>query len=58
MIQTAKSILLSALERKESRGSHYREDYPAMKDSEPLKNIVIHLKNGNLFTLLKGNSNE
>lgn len=41
---TAMSILKAALLRKESRGSHYREDYPDISKSKE-KRIVIALKN-------------
>jgi succinate dehydrogenase / fumarate reductase flavoprotein subunit len=36
----------AALKRKESRGSHYREDFPKRNDEEWLKNIVFHQKDG------------
>ena len=40
-----RAILLSALNRTESRGSHHRSDYP---DSNPAfqKNSVIQVRNG------------
>ena len=41
MLSVAKSVALSALARKESRGSHIRLDYPEKDDSSWLKNIII-----------------
>ena len=50
MLKTAEVIILSALERKESRGAHYRADYPQMK-SEWEKNIRLFKDNeGKLIT--------
>ena len=34
--------------RKESRGSHYRDDYPTRNDKEWLKNIVFHMADNEL----------
>jgi len=41
MICTAKIIITAALTRTESRGSHYRQDFPDMNDGDWLKNIII-----------------
>ena len=41
MIETALLIAHSALTRQESRGSHYRQDFPFSDDSKWLKNIVL-----------------
>jgi succinate dehydrogenase/fumarate reductase flavoprotein subunit len=41
MIVTASLIANSALRREESRGSHYRSDYPYRDDKHWLKNIFI-----------------
>src|SRR6266699_6551610 len=41
MLKTAEVIILAALERQESRGAHYRSDYPQL-DPAWEKNIRIH----------------
>jgi succinate dehydrogenase / fumarate reductase flavoprotein subunit len=41
MLDNAETIVLSALERKESRGAQYRTDYPERNDDEWLKHIDV-----------------
>lgn len=41
MIKTALLVAYSALARQESRGSHYRTDFPLSDDKGWLKNIVL-----------------
>jgi fumarate reductase (CoM/CoB) subunit A len=41
MIRTGLLVANAALSRKESRGSHYRTDFPERNDKEWLKNIVV-----------------
>ena len=43
MITTAELVILSALTRKESRGAHYRTDYP--ETNETCKHSIINNKN-------------
>ena len=39
----AKAIMRASLERKESRGAFYREDFPERDDDHWLKNILVAL---------------
>ena len=48
MLVTAKVVLTSALMRTESRGAHYRDDFPQPNDDEWLKNVVIRKSNGDI----------
>ena len=43
MLDTAETIVVGALERKESRGAQFRTDYPERNDEEWLKHIDISL---------------
>ena len=44
MLDVAGALLHSALERKESRGSHQRTDHPARDDSKYLKHTLAYRK--------------
>ena len=44
MLDCAEMICASAIERKESRGAHYRTDYPARNDAEWLHHISLHIR--------------
>jgi succinate dehydrogenase / fumarate reductase flavoprotein subunit len=46
MLDNAECIVLSAIERKESRGAQYRTDFPARNDDEWLKHINIAVDGG------------
>src|SRR4029079_7712001 len=43
MLDCAESIVVAAIERKESRGAQYRTDYPERNDEEWLKHIDINV---------------
>lgn len=44
----ARLIAASALERRESRGAHYRADYPAPDDARWLVNVTVAERNGDV----------
>ena len=41
MIENAEAIVISAIERKESRGAQYRTDFPERNDEDWLKHINV-----------------
>ena len=41
MLDNAEAMVVSALERKESRGAQYRTDFPERNDGEWLKHINV-----------------
>ncbi len=42
LLDVSEIVGLSALERKESRGAHYRSDFPKKNNKEYLKNFFIN----------------
>ena len=48
LLETAYCIAIAALERTESRGAHYRSDYPTQDDTNWLRHIIIRKTNGRL----------
>ena len=41
MLNSAEAMVFSALQRKESRGAHYRQDFPERNDEEWLKHTLV-----------------
>ncbi len=48
MLTVAEMVCKAALERTESRGAHYRVNYPEQNDEQWLKNIYITCENGDM----------
>lgn len=48
MMDLAEIAVVSALMREESRGSHYRTDFPEINNREWLKNIVVKKRDGQI----------
>ena len=46
MLVTAKLIIIASLKRTESRGAHYRDDFPSRKDEYWLKSIILEKSDG------------
>ena len=46
MLDLAEVITLGALNRKDTRGSHYRLDFKERNDKDWLKHTLVHLKEG------------
>jgi succinate dehydrogenase / fumarate reductase flavoprotein subunit len=49
MVRIAESVGLSALYRRESRGSHFRTDFPKRDDKEFLKHTITSVRDGGLL---------
>jgi succinate dehydrogenase / fumarate reductase flavoprotein subunit len=42
MLKTAETVVFSALQREESRGAHYRKDFPERNDDKLLKHTLVY----------------
>ncbi len=49
MFGLAEAVVLSALTREESRGAHYRLDFPEQRDDSWLKRITVSKTNNELI---------
>ncbi|HRY90909.1 MAG TPA: FAD-binding protein [Candidatus Gracilibacteria bacterium] len=48
MLIIAEATLTSAIERRESRGSHFRSDYPTRNDQQPPEHTIINEAHGKM----------
>ncbi len=54
MLLTARAVILSALERRESRAAHFRSDFPATDNAAYCKNFLTTLDDGALRVSERG----
>ena len=55
MLAAARLIAAASLERAETRGAHYRSDFPASDDQAWLRNTVMKQSNGKIHITLEDN---
>ena len=55
MLEVAQVLTCASLLRTESRGAHYREDYPEKDDENWLKNIIFYKKVNKLKWYMNSN---
>jgi succinate dehydrogenase/fumarate reductase flavoprotein subunit len=48
LLRVAQCVVQAALSRTESRGAHYRSDFPATNSREGLTHVAVRLRDGNL----------
>ena len=53
LLSVAEMVTLAALERKESRGAHFRDDYPSKDEKYGSFNIVIQKGSGGMMQVLR-----
>lgn len=53
MLKAARAIALAALERKESRGAHFRVDFPARDEAQGKVNTLVRMEGSNLHVGLR-----
>ena len=53
MLTVSDMIVVSALARQESRGSHYRSDFPAADDAQYLRNVYVQRDSGGMRVWLE-----